>query len=109
MSALRPPIPIMATSTMAADSTPLCTVAGEVDIRSVDALRTALAGTLREGATVIVDLSGVTFFGTPGLRALMDARDWADQHDCALWIVGSPCVKRLLEVMDLADDFGILH
>ncbi|UGT42831.1 STAS domain-containing protein [Nocardia yamanashiensis] len=89
-------------------TTPTCAIAGDIDIRTVDEFRAALGVALRSGEPAIVDLSRITFFGVAGLRALVDARDYAAAHHISLWIIGSHCVERLLAVAGLSDDFGML-
>jgi anti-sigma B factor antagonist len=52
------------------------TVAGEIDVLTVDRLRAAVAGgfeKLPDGAVLVIDLTNVTFLGSPGLQALVDA------------------------------------
>ncbi|HEX3610082.1 MAG TPA: STAS domain-containing protein [Sporichthyaceae bacterium] len=63
-----------------ADGSPcVLTVAGEVDIDTVDLLRRALSDALTCGAnpSVVVDLTGVTWFTAHGLTALVEARGQA--------------------------------
>ncbi|QLY29125.1 STAS domain-containing protein [Nocardia huaxiensis] len=72
----------------------------------VQAFRTALFDEVRAGATTTIDLSNVTFLGVGGLRALVEAREWAAQHDCRLHLVASPVVWRMLEIIGKAGDFN---
>lgn len=82
------------------DSITLCTVAGELDYRTADIMRQALVGSLpTAAATVVIDLSMVTFFGVAGLRVLMEARSWIGHTGRRLQLITGPrCVDRLLEV-----------
>ncbi|WP_067813709.1 STAS domain-containing protein [Nocardia inohanensis] len=91
----------------ATGATPTCVIAGEIDIRTVEGFRSTLLGALRSGEPAIVDLTRVTFFGVAGLRALVEARDYAAAQQISMWIIGSHCVERLLVVAGLGDDFGI--
>ncbi|MGE0877467.1 MAG: STAS domain-containing protein [Acidimicrobiia bacterium] len=55
-------------------------VAGDVDMFSYDALQNALTDTLSQGFSRIqVDLGGVRFFGSEGVRCLTDAKYAAEQ------------------------------
>ncbi|MBL1076872.1 STAS domain-containing protein [Nocardia sp. 2] len=86
-------------------TTPVCRVSGDIDIQTVSEFRAALGMTLKADALVVVDLSEVTFCGVTGLRALLDAREWALDHNSSLRLVGSRCVRRLIEIAGLADEF----
>lgn len=66
------------------------TVAGEIDQFTVDRLRAAIAAAfdqLREGEILVVDLTDVTFLGSPGLQALVDVTEAAQQRHEPLRIV----------------------
>ncbi|GHF47650.1 anti-sigma B factor antagonist [Amycolatopsis bartoniae] len=79
-------------------------VRGEVDASSVPDLATALEKVWAAApGRVVVDLSRVTFLGTAGLSALLDARERAEADDFVLRLVGgSRCVDRAVEVAGLA-------
>lgn len=52
------------------------TVAGEIDVLTVDRLRVAVSDgfdQLPEGAILVIDLTDVTFLGSSGLQALVEA------------------------------------
>lgn len=80
-------------------------VAGEVDLRTAPQLQQALDETLERmaGGRVVVDLTDVPFFGTPGLAVLAEAAAQADEHHCMLRIVVgiNPIVRRSIEVTGL--------
>jgi anti-sigma B factor antagonist len=58
----------------AADSCAIIAVAGEIDIATVPALRTALAALLADGARrLVVDLTAVGFIDSSGLNVLVGA------------------------------------
>ncbi len=84
--------------------TMICTVIGEVDLLTaptlVDALRTA---TQSGPAHLIVDLSGVTFLGSHGLRALVDASTTQDREHCMYLVADTVEVNRPLQVTGLAE------
>jgi anti-sigma B factor antagonist len=59
------------------------TVAREIDRFTVQRLRAAVAAAfdqLRDGEILVVDLTGVTFLGSPGLQALVDVTQAAQQR-----------------------------
>lgn len=54
----------------AGDRPVVCAVRGEIDISNVGELRAGLADAIGRGPAVVVDLSGVTFLASVGVRAL---------------------------------------
>ncbi|PRX52930.1 anti-sigma B factor antagonist [Nonomuraea fuscirosea] len=52
----------------------LVTVAGEIDATNADRLESAIAGALRPGRPLILDLHGVTFMDSSGLHVLLRVR-----------------------------------
>lgn len=80
-------------------------VAGDVDVRTAPQLQQALDETLERmtGGRVVVDLTDVPFFGSPGLAVLAEAASRADEHQCRLRIVVgiNPIVRRSIEVTGL--------
>jgi anti-sigma B factor antagonist len=84
------------------------TVAGEIDLYTVDRLRTAVnAGfdQLREGEVLVIDLTKVTFLSSQGLQVLMDVTHAAKQRRTTLPIVVDHTrpVIRPIEVTGLDD------
>jgi anti-sigma B factor antagonist len=81
------------------------TVAGEVDPATVDVLRGAVAEALDDPETgaVVVDLTAVSFLGSAGLKALVDARAGASHRNEPLRLVVDSArpVTRPLEVSGL--------
>jgi anti-anti-sigma factor len=75
------------TSETNSDDTVRLLVAGEIDIDTTaqfsEAVRAVL---LSRPAQVIIDLGGVTFLGSSGLRALLTAQRVASEHDAALTV-----------------------
>jgi stage II sporulation protein AA (anti-sigma F factor antagonist) len=58
--------------------------------------------------TVEVDLSGVELFGSQAINGLLHAYQDAKRLGCAVTIVSaSPFVRRVLEITDLTDLFGL--
>ena len=78
---------------------------GELDIATVPALEAAMAGARLSGAgALILDLSGVMFIDSSGVKALIDCAQQAQQPDApTLSIVSSPQVDRVIEITGLRD------
>lgn len=79
----------------------MCTVAGEVDTFTAPLLRDELREATGNGRShLVIDLTGVTFFGAAGIRLLIQARD--AQHDgYQLVLVASRPVVRVLDICAL--------
>jgi anti-anti-sigma factor len=73
---------------------------GDLDIASAPALETALDELISSGARVIsVDLDGIVFMDSSGLRVLLSAAQRMADQDSQLFIEGaSGAVQRILEV-----------
>jgi anti-sigma B factor antagonist len=66
------------------------TVAGEIDVLTVQRLRAAVTAgfdQLRDGEILVVDLTNVTFLGSPGLQALVEVTRAARRRHEPLRIV----------------------
>ena len=75
---------------------------GELDLATADALATAIADAA--GRTTTLDLSGIRFIDSTGLRLLLvNARTLGD----ALSIIPSPAVTRTLEIAGVTDRLRI--
>jgi len=72
-------------------------------------LHDAICAAVKQHATeVLIDLTGVAFMGSVGLNALVRAHCEAKRLGCTVTVVGvSPLVRRVLEVTDLAELFGL--
>lgn len=78
-------------------------LAGDLDLLTAPLLRERLWPLLEQpGQTVILELSGVEFLGSPGLAELAAANDLAARHQSRIALVGgSHAVLRPLEVTGL--------
>jgi anti-sigma B factor antagonist len=90
------------------------TVAGEVDVLTVDRLRAAVDNgfeQLPDGATLVIDLTDVTFLGSPGLQALVDATRTARRRSEPLHIVVDHTrpVIRPIELAGLDDVLALFN
>ncbi len=99
------------------EGTVVLSLVGELDISSSPDLERAL--TQAEGdapATVVLDLSGLTFMDSSGLRAVLEADQRARADGRRLAVVpGPPAVRRVftvtlldrrLDLIETADDAG---
>ena len=74
----------------AAGTALVVTVAGEIDLVTVDRLRAAVAAgfeDLRDGEILVIDLTKVTFLASQGLQVLVDVTQAAEQRREPLRIV----------------------
>ena len=88
------------------DSTVVIAVAGELDIANAPAVEAALRGAEASGAAeIVLDLSGLHFMGSVGLRLILDADARAREWGHRLTLRMSPAVRR---ISDLAGLTGVL-
>jgi anti-sigma B factor antagonist len=85
------------------------TVAGELDLGAAAALRDHLAATLHSTDHLVLDLRGVRFIDSTGLKALVATRRRANLggERFSLRLVAQGPVSRLLELTGLAQAFDI--
>jgi anti-anti-sigma factor len=82
------------------------TVAGEIDMATVDQLSRELRGAfLHDGTTeVVIDFADVTFCDSSGFAALDRAYAESVRRDTAFRLINvQPQVRRLLEILDMLD------
>lgn len=79
-------------------------LSGEIDASTAPGLRTSLDAVLRTRRHVVLDFSGVAFFGSTGWRVIVDAAERAAAADGGLEIVGvhAPAAR----VFELCDPTG---
>lgn len=85
-------------------------VAGEVDSISCRQLQQTFTDAVRRHrpAAVVVDVRGVTFLDSAGIRTLVTCRDEAQQAGCDLALVEVPrMVYRVLSISGLLEHFGL--
>jgi anti-anti-sigma factor len=82
-------------------------VAGELDAHSAPALRERL-GVSTGGDEIALDMSGITFMDSSGLRVLIDAHQEAADRDRRLVVVEpSASVRRVLEIAGVLDHLDV--
>jgi anti-anti-sigma factor len=76
---------------------------GELEASTANGLRSPLAAARHDGLTTLLDLSGVSFIDSAGLRVLLEAALATDSHEWAWFIVRpSRAVLRLVELSGTA-------
>jgi len=79
---------------------------GEIDLECENDFRDALADVILDAERpAVVDLTGVTFFGSPGVEALIDSKVLAEDRGVRLIVEPSELVRRVLEVIALDEEF----
>jgi anti-sigma B factor antagonist len=78
---------------------------GELDIASCPLLVATVLQICSEGAgALVMDLSGVTFMGSTGLRALLSAKGLCARHGCEFLLIPGPAqVQHLFELTGVLD------
>lgn len=80
-------------------------IAGDIDASTVSALSEAFAGEhAAKDGSVVVDVEGVTFIDSSGLRVLLDLRSRVEPGGVTLR-AAPRSVRRLLELTGLSDSF----
>lgn len=75
---------------------------GEIDLATVDLVRGAVEAERREGDNLRLDLRGVEFLDTSGLRYVLELVDRAERDGFNVSIVRGPtAVQRVFEVSGL--------
>jgi anti-anti-sigma factor len=84
----------------ASDGTATVTLRGELDLASIGALEESLGAVEREApARIVLDLSGLTFIDSSGLRVLLMANGRAQESGRELLLTESTdAVQRVLEM-----------
>ena len=86
-------------------------VAGEVDASNADRLRLAILDAAnKSGAKLEMDLAGVTFMDSSGLRAIADASRGLEASGSGLVLCNVPRqVLRLLAISDIGADLEVIR
>ena len=93
------------------DGLPVVALSGEFDLAGVQAFETELKKLESDAADVLlVDLSGLDFMDSSGLRALVMADQRATKSGRRLAIVpGPPSVRRVFEITQLDDRLDLVE
>ena len=89
---------------------PRLVVDGDIDDRMVEDFTDAIFKTIIDAhGLAVLDLTGVTYFGSNGIGALITGAALAHDHGVELTIEPSRIVGRVLEVTGLATFLGIIR
>jgi len=81
---------------------------GEIDLHVANDFRDALADVILDAdKPAVLDLTGVTFFGSSGVAALIDSKVLAEDRGVQLIVEPSPIVRRVLEVVRLGHELSL--
>lgn len=90
------------------DSSTTLTLAGEVDPQTTEQLDQAVDGALEASANLVLDLGGVTFIDSAGLRSLIRAQRRTEQDGGSLVLRSPrPSTLRVLEITGLTDELTV--
>ena len=83
---------------------------GELDIATVELLERALLEVEQaDSARIVLDLSGLSFIDSTGLRLLLDVNErCGGAADRLRVIAGSPAVERLLDIVGLRERLPLI-
>jgi anti-anti-sigma factor len=85
-----------------ADGTITIALSGELDVASAPAVAAALADAQGDTALVVLDLGGLSFIDSTGLRTILVAHGQAERDGRRLVIVhGPPAVRRVFSMTGL--------
>jgi anti-sigma B factor antagonist len=77
-------------------------ISGEIDLASASAVEHAIAEVLAENPpSLIIDLLGVQFLGSPGVRILVSTREKFVADDCFSVVAQGPMTRRIIQLLDL--------
>jgi anti-sigma B factor antagonist len=101
----------LAIETRADDGVTRLVLAGEFDLAAVPQFEDAVAAAEAGGpAAIVIDLSGLSFMDSSGLRALVTADDRANTAGRRLAIVpGPPAVRRVFEITQLDSKLDLVE
>ena len=75
---------------------------GEIDLATVDLIREVVEREHRPGENIVIDLRGVAFMDTSGLRYVLELQTRAERDGFAVQLVRGPsAVQRVFEVAGL--------
>jgi anti-anti-sigma factor len=85
------------------------TAVGELDLATVDGLQQVLLEIDDGAETIVLDLSGLSFIDSTGLRLVLELNErYGGEADRLRVIAGSPAVERLLDIVGLRDQLPLI-
>jgi len=101
------PTDLLTVSLVMSQGTAVLTARGEVDLYTAPVLRSALDEAFdHDPSSIVVDLTGITFFASSGLSVLLAGLEEAKRRHCELRLAGcSRAVRRPLDIVGLGACF----
>ena len=78
-------------------------LSGELDLAAAYELETALSRLCSSGDQIELDLRGVTFMDSMGMRSLLTARDMCTESGSELSVIAGEGQRKMLEVTGLIE------
>ncbi len=98
--------PVQLSTVRPAPDCVVLSVHGEIDLLTAPDLQAAVAEHLETAECLVVDLTGVSFFGSLGLATLIRAADRAAERGVRLALVAGPLVTRTMELTKTVEMFS---
>ena len=81
---------------------------GDLDLAGVGAAEAAIRDAMVRPGDVTIDLSGLEFMGSEGVRMVLRARERAEAEGRVLRVVaGEGAARRLIDILGLAERLGL--
>ena len=81
---------------------------GDLDLAGVAAADAAIRDAMARPGDLTIDLSGLAFIGSEGIRVVLRARERADADARGLRVVaGDGAARRLIDILGLAERLGV--
>lgn len=107
---IQPLPPVFAIDLALSGRRAVLTLSGELDLSGEQEVVAALAEVVRGESIVVIDLRGLTFIDSSGIRALIDALRRCAEARCALYLVpGTAEVQRVLALCGIDEHFNLLE
>jgi anti-sigma B factor antagonist len=95
--------PAFTVDTVASDGGIVLRAGGELDMATVDRLRAHIDDAIKDAESIELDMTGVTFIDSTGLRALIMGREAAAAAGREFGVVPSDAVRKLVELAGLTE------
>ncbi len=86
----------------------IVTVQGDIDLATADDLETCVRGALNGVSSIVIDMEGVTFLDSSGLRSLVTLQGEANSQGTSITLRSMPTqIRRVFDLTGLAASFGL--
>jgi anti-anti-sigma factor len=105
----RPPFEQLSVHVEAAARTHIVTPLGELDVLTVDRVREAIDARPADCELLVLDLRGLTFFDTTGIRLVVDTKERAEEEQLGFALIrGSGAIQRRFALAGMHDRLPFL-